>query len=103
MRVSEFKLAYPQYSHLEGDQLWDKMTEVFLSTNGVLIADPKQKKVFLPSLDIGGINVSIEDSSTTRWLNDKGELVRIGEEPYLGDGNHTSYRMEIIDFSKNGE
>lgn len=30
MTPNEFKLKFPQYSHLEGDDLWDKMTDVVL-------------------------------------------------------------------------
>ena len=31
MTTEEFKIRYPQYSHLENDALWDKMTEVFIN------------------------------------------------------------------------
>jgi hypothetical protein len=102
MTILEFKTQYPQYSHLEGNDLWDKMTEALLQFGEVLYADPNQEKVFHHPMDIGnGIIVTMEDSSTTRWLNSKGELVRIGEpeEPKI-EIPLESYKMEIIDFSK---
>ena len=40
MTTEEFKLEYPQHSHLEGDDLWDKMTELILQQDNVLYADP---------------------------------------------------------------
>lgn len=103
MTIQQFKTNYPQYAHLEGDALWDKMTESLLEHGEVLTADPNQVKVYLEPIDIGnGIMVSIEDSSTTRWLNDKGELVMIGEseQPKITTPTE-SYRMVIIDFSEN--
>jgi hypothetical protein len=30
MTVQEFKLKYPQYSHLEGDSLWNTMEDMFI-------------------------------------------------------------------------
>ena len=30
MTVIEFKERYPQYSHLEGNELWNKMEDVFI-------------------------------------------------------------------------
>lgn len=102
MTTKKFKKLFPQHAHLEGDALWDKMTSYVLEQGDVLYADPNQIKVFHPPVDIGdGMKVSIEDSSTTRWLNSKGELVRVGEElePVLTSPT-TSYRMEIIDFGK---
>lgn len=30
MTTAEFKQAYPEHAHLEGDQLWDAMTDVLL-------------------------------------------------------------------------
>lgn len=98
MTQNEFKIKYPQYSHLEGDEL-DMMTLSLLESDGVLYADPNQVKTYLPPIEVFGNKVSIEDSSTTRWLNKKGELVRIGE-PKIDTPTHPteSYRMEIIDF-----
>ena len=30
MTVKEFKEKYPEYAHLEGDELWDTMTLILL-------------------------------------------------------------------------
>lgn len=100
MTTTEFKQKYPQYKKLEGDELWDKMTESLLETEDVLYADPNQIKVFHKPIETEYGKISIEDSSTTRWLNSKGELVRIGEPYYPKVGTPTeSYRGVIIDFS----
>ena len=88
MTTTEFKENYPQYKDLENDALWDKMTEVFLQSDNVLYTDSNQQKVYSNpviidvALDNGNYSKSIfkvEDSSTTRWLNKEGKLVRIGE------------------------
>lgn len=110
MNEIEFKIKYPQYSHLEGDDLWDKMTEEVLQCGNVLYADPNQVKQWLKpiTLDIlqedgtyAKSNITIEDSSTTRWLNKDGELVRVGEPKSPKPTQPTeSYSFEIIDFSK---
>jgi len=101
MTTEEFKLKYPQYSHLEGDNLWDIMTESLFETGEVLYADPNQVKIYHKPIEVYGNQISVEDSSTTRWLNNKGELVRIGEpdEP-ISTNPTTSYRMEIINFGE---
>jgi hypothetical protein len=101
MTVKEFKVAYPQYSNLEGDDLWDKMTEVFLECGEVLYADPNQVKVFHEPIQTEYGKITIEDSSTTRWLNSKGELVRVGEpdEPVC-EKPVENYKFEIIDFGE---
>lgn len=101
MTETEFKRDYPQHAHLEGDELWDKMTEVFMECGEVLYADPNQVKIFHEPIETEYGKVSIEDSSTTRWLNKKGGLVTVGEpiRP-VSDTPLESYRMEIIDFGK---
>lgn len=101
MTPNEFKLRYPEHAHLEGDKLWDKMTESLFLQGEVLTADPKQEKIFHKPIETEYGKISIEDSSTTRWLNSKGELVRIGEL-YKPIQKHPteSYRLEIIDFGK---
>ena len=101
MTVKEFKIKFPQYSHLEGDDLWNKMEEVLLDDNNVLYADPNQEKVYLAPIETPYGKVTIEDSSTTRWLDKKGNLVRVGEFDYPQVEKPTeSYRLDIIDFSK---
>lgn len=102
MNIKEFKLKYPQHADLEGDVLWDMMELSLLESSNVLTADPNQKKVYHePVILDNGISVQIEDSSTTRWLNKNGELVRIGEPPLPILSIPTeSYRMDIIDFSE---
>lgn len=90
MTTKEFKDRYPQYAHLEGDTLWDKMTEKFAELANTLYADPDQEKVFHEPIKIDVLQKDysyveqtfmIEDSSTTRWLGKDGNLVRIGEIP----------------------
>lgn len=99
MTPQEFKIKYPKYSDLEGDALWDMMTEMALQSNNVLHTDPNQEKIYHEPININGIMWSIEDSSTTRWLNNKGEEVKLKED-VISDKQTTSYKMEIIDFSK---
>jgi hypothetical protein len=108
MKTTEFKQKYPQYKDLEGDELWDKMTETLLRTEGVLHADPNQEKVFhepfkMNILQDDGfyreMSFKVEDSSTTRWLNSKGEEVKLTEDK-LNHQQTESYKLEIIDFSK---
>lgn len=109
MTPQEFKIKHPQYSHLEGDNLWDKMAEVLLQQGNVLYADPNQVKQYLKPItlnipqDDGSCaksHITLEDSSTTRWLDKDGNLVRIGE-PILPtvENPTTSYSMVIIDFT----
>lgn len=43
MTVSEFKKDYPEYAHLEGDALWDMMTNVALAV-GLKEEFPKKLK-----------------------------------------------------------
>lgn len=100
MKAIEFKSQYPQYSHLEGEGLWDKMTLTLLEGDNVLTADPNQVKTYHdPIILANGVSVSVEDSSTTRWLNSKGEEVKLAEEK-INHPQTESYRLEIIDFSK---
>ncbi len=99
MTITKFKEKYPQYSHLEGDVLWNTMEDVLLQSDDVLHADPNQVKVFHKPIETEFGKVFLEDSSTTRWLNNKGELVRVGEPNYPEVDTPTeSYRMVIMDF-----
>lgn len=104
MTTTEFKIEYPQYSHLENDDLWDKMTEVLLQSDNVLIADPNQVKTYNTHvLDILQDDGTYKKSTFqvefgTRWLNSKGEEIVVKENKSF-EGS-TSYRFEIIDFSK---
>ena len=100
MTTEEFKIEYPQYSHLENDALWDKMTEVLLQSDSVLTADPNREIIYHEPVVINGITWSVEDSSTTVWLNNKGEKVKLIESEYFKGSPTESYRCEIIDFSK---
>jgi hypothetical protein len=108
MTPQEFKIKYPQYSDLEGDALWDMMTEMLLQSDTVLHADPNQEKVYhepfkMNILQDDGVyremTFQVEDDSTTRWLNNKGEEVKVKQD-IIPDKQTTSYKMEIIDFSK---
>lgn len=100
MTKTEFKIKYPQYAHLEGNELWDTMTEVVLQQDNVLHADPNQVKTYHePIILANGVSLKVEDSSTTRWLNNKGEEVKVIEEK-IKYPQTESYRIEMIDFSK---
>lgn len=100
MTTTEFKIKYPQYSNLEGNELWDTMAEIVLQQDNVLYADPNQEKIYHEPITLeNGIIVKVEDSSTTRWLNNKGEEVKVREEK-IKYPQTESYRVEIIDFSK---
>jgi hypothetical protein len=101
MTPNEFKIKYPQYSDLEGDALWDKMTFTMMSQGQVLSADPNRKIVYCePVKHISGAVIMVEDDSTTRWLNSEGEEVKVEQERKFSGKSTTSYRIEIIDFSK---
>lgn len=101
MTTTEFKKKYPQHSHLEGDALWDEMTLSLLNNDNVLTADPNREIIYHEPITLpNGISVSIEDSSTTRWLNSKGEEVKVKPEKRVVDNVAESYRMEIVDFGK---
>jgi len=109
MTATEFKQKYPQYSHLEGDELWNKMEDSLFEMGEVLYADPNQVKTFhkpckMDILQDDGVyremTFTIEDSSTTKWLNKKGELVRVGDPERPKPTQPTeSYSFQIIDFS----
>lgn len=100
MTTIEFKQKFPQYKDLEGNELWDKMTEVFLNTNEVLTADPNREIIYHePITLLNGVIVSVEDSSKTRWLNSKGEEVFLKEDAPMEKPTE-SYRMNIIDFGE---
>lgn len=112
MTPKDFKIKYPQYSHLEGDELWNKMEDTLLQSKNVLYADPNQEKVWLNPVKVNILqdsgeykefNVVLEDESQTRWLNSEGELVKIGDNfPSSSNGSPTeSYSFAIIDFSEN--
>jgi len=100
MTTTEFKIKYPKYSALEGDELWDKMTETLLHSNNCLYADPNRDIIYHDPIAIDGMSIQIEDSSTTRWLNSEGEEVIVPSNDSPTEPSHTSYRMHIIDFSK---
>lgn len=106
MTTKEFKIEYPQYSHLENDALWDKMTEVLLQSDNVLIADPNQVKTYNTHvLDILQDDGTYKKSTFqiefgTRWLNNKGEKVKLKEPEYFKGHPTESYRCEIIDFGE---
>lgn len=108
MNEVEFKLKYPECSHLEGDDLWDVMTLLPLQCDNWLYPDPNQVKTYLKPITVDILqndgtyaksNFTIEDSSTTRWLDKNGELVRIGEiKRPVYEHSSESYRGVIINF-----
>ncbi len=101
MTVEQFKIKYPQYAHLEGDELWDMMTESLLQSDNILTADPNRTITYHEPVTLNdGYKVFIEDNSTTIWLNSKGEQVILEQKPTPKNPT-TSYRMEIINFKEN--
>ena len=100
MTTEEFKIEYPQYSHLENDALWDKMTEVLLQSDNVLTADPNREIIYHEPIVINGMSYSVEDEYATVWLNNKGEKVKLKEPEYFKGNPTESYRCEIIDFGE---
>lgn len=100
MTTEEFKIDYPNYAHLEGDELWDKMTLVLLKSHNVLHADPNREIIYHAPIIINDIKLSVEDDSTTRWLNNKGEEVKLKEVEHHKGNPTESYKVEIINFSK---
>lgn len=96
MTVAEFKQNYPEYSHLEGDELWDKMTDMVCLTGSVYTADP-DREIHYNSYHVDGIGeVSIEDSSKTVWINERGEKGYLKEKPFEGKPL-TIYGFAIFD------
>ena len=88
MNEIEFKLKYPQHSHLEGNDLWNMMEDTLLQSDNCLYADPNQVKIYSNPITLSILQndgtyaksqITMEDTSTTRWLNKDGELVREGE------------------------
>ena len=80
MTPNEFKKRFPEYKHLEGNELWNKMEDIMSLCENILHADPFQQK---------------------EWLDKKGNLVRIGEPELKTKGNPTtSFRFIIWDASE---
>lgn len=101
MTTTQFKEKYPQYSHLEGDDLWDKMAEYVCAEGEQYIADPDREIVFHEPIIYNGIKVWMEDSSKTVWVNSKGEKGLIKEDAPPPDSQTTSYSMVIWDAGEN--
>lgn len=105
MTTEEFKIQHPHYAHLEGDELWDKMTLVLLESDNVLYTDPDQVKTYntivwdILQYDSTYQKSIIDIEFGTRWLNNKGEEVQVKEIKQI-ETPVESYRCEIIDFSK---
>jgi len=102
MILQEFKTEYPQYAHLEGDDLWDMMTNVAFSKGKVFTADPDREIIYhepvtVILIDGSPMPVYMEDETKTVWINERGEKGLLIEKPLKK--NTTSYRMDIIDFS----
>lgn len=90
MSIEEFKQAYPEYSHLKGDALWDMMTEV------MSIEQSKVDTVF-------GLNdftgyTSYTDGEGHQWEIDNRCLKFF--EPAPTESPTESYKMVIWDANK---
>ena len=111
MTPEEFKIEYPQYSHLERNALWDMMEDVFLKDSDLFIADPDREIIYheaftMSVLQDNGTHADftceVENDAETVWINSLGEKVKIKEKVKSPTGPATeSYRMEILDLSKN--
>ena len=99
MTPKEFKIKYPQYSHLEGNELWDKMTTVLLESSNTLTADPNRKITYV-TYEINGMEISIEDDNKTIWLTNEGHQCMIIPEKINLESVTESCRFEILDLSK---
>lgn len=101
MAPNEFKIKYPQYSHLEGDKLWDKMTLVLLqNSDNVLTADPNREIIY-KKYNINGFEINMEDESKTIWLTKEGyKCMQVPEIKKPFEPATESYRFDIIDLSK---
>jgi hypothetical protein len=106
MTTTEFKQKYPQYKDLEGDELWDMMTDCLCKTGNKLYPDPTQERVFHKPIKIDVLQkdgcyakqtIVVEDGSKTRWLDEEGNLVRVGEIPMVLTKQMVSYSMVIWD------
>lgn len=99
MNTTEFKEKYPQYAHLEGDELWDKMTESFFEEGEVYVADPDREIIYHEAVNIEGIGeVLMENSAKTVWINSRGERGLLKERTIPSEESTTSYSMVILDF-----
>ena len=102
MTTKEFKIKYPQYSDLYGNELWDKMVETSLSSNDVLQADPNREIEYLPPLVLeSGQKIFVEDESKIKWLDSEGNLVRIGEEETIKNNKPVIESFKMIIFNEN--
>lgn len=100
MTAIKFKEKYPQCSHLEGDALWDCMTEMALQGPNALTADPNREIHFHEPVElVNGDLVYIEDDSKTVWLNNKGEKIKYiaGIDSYDKNNATESYSFAIWD------
>lgn len=111
MTPNEFKIKYPEYSHLEGNDLWDTMEQVLLNCSSRLTADPNRIPVYhdpvsLPIVDENGVErmaiIQVEDEYATAWLDEDGNKVML-EKPVKINKNSatTSYRFVILDAQEN--
>lgn len=104
MTPTEFKEKYPQYRHLQGDELWDVMTKMVPKLEGWknLTADPNRKIEYLPPIELAnGYTVQIEDDSKTVWIDENGNKGCIVEKQKTQQLYPTeSYKFEIWDASK---
>lgn len=111
MNTTQFKLVYLQYENLEGDHLWDMMTEVMFQSSNCLTVDPDREIIYHEPVKVNVLQddgtfaemkISMEDSSKTVWINSKGEKLVLGYDPLASNNSegHTSYKFEIIDFGK---
>lgn len=99
MTTTEFKQKYPQYSHLEGDELWNKMEEYVWENGEQYITDPGRKIFYHEPIIINGIPIEIEDESKTVWINSKGEKVLLKPEELKisAERSYEPYSMVIWD------
>lgn len=106
MTPKEFKEKYPEYAHLEGNELWDMMQNVLLKSGTILVADPNRIPVFHPPVEIPNIGiVYIEDETKTEWIDKNNNKVRlvVCSDPFKEDAPLTTYKMGIFNLGSKEE
>lgn len=70
MTPKEFKQKYPEFYHLEGKELWNKMEDMLLEQENSWTADYSEGRVELDTRTLSdGTSVTWNDPA--HWVNDK--------------------------------
>ena len=71
MTVDSFKKEYPEYAHLEGDALWDMMTNMFLAKGLNEEFPPTPKKEGKPPMESYRMTILDLSKYDDSRINDK--------------------------------